>query len=232
MPGFSIELSFHADAGNNARAAHAIAQAVAVARAIPGLVALDCYRPSAGESHDPYVDDGPGPSGLLMLHFDDEKALRAACRTHLGAIETARGVTTTCAVFERRFYDRGGEIAAQPIADSFSYVVRYHRPAEDEAAFVAHYLATHATGLAALPAISHVICYIPLPQPSPPGQLAAANYLIGNEVIFPSRDLFNAAMQSPVRHDLRRHYNAFPKFSGINTHHPMLRERVHIRAAP
>jgi hypothetical protein len=50
--------------------------------------------------------------------------------------------------------------------------------------------------------------------------------MIGNEVAFDSVEDFNAAMQSPVRQELRRHFHEFPPFTGRNTHFPMWRTRV------
>ena len=53
-----------------------------------------------------------------------------------------------------------------------------------------------------------------------------ADYIIGNEVVFDHVAAFNAAMQSPVRQELRRHFREFPPFSGLNTHFPMNRRRL------
>ena len=39
-------------------------------------------------------------------------------------------------------------------------------------------------------------------------------------------EAFNAAMQSPVRQELRRHFGEFPPFTGRNTHYPMDRTRL------
>ena len=50
--------------------------------------------------------------------------------------------------------------------------------------------------------------------------------MIGNEVVFDDVAAFNAAMQSPVRQELRRHFHEFPPFSGRNTHFPMNRTRL------
>ena len=50
--------------------------------------------------------------------------------------------------------------------------------------------------------------------------------MLGNEVMFDDGAAFNRAMASPVRHELRAHYRAFPPFSGANTHYPMLRRRI------
>ena len=103
-------------------------------------------------------------------------------------------------------------------------MVRYHKPAEDEAAFIRNYVATHPPTLATLPGIRSVMCYFPLPLAAQ--GLAAADYIIGNEVAFDSVAAFNAAMQSPVRQELRRHFHEFPPFSGTNTHFPMNRTRL------
>ena len=50
--------------------------------------------------------------------------------------------------------------------------------------------------------------------------------MLGNEVVFDSVPDFNAAMQSPVRHEMRDHFHTFPKFSGAVTHYAMMRERL------
>jgi hypothetical protein len=92
-------------------------------------------------------------------------------------------------------------------------VVRYHRPAQDEAAFIANYIATHPATLARLPGIRNIMCYFPLDRPNPAG-LAHAGYMLGNEVVFDDVAAFNRAMASPVRQELRAHFHAFPPFSG------------------
>jgi hypothetical protein len=56
--------------------------------------------------------------------------------------------------------------------------------------------------------------------------MPAADYMLGNEVAFDNVEAFNAAMQSPVRQELRRHFHAFPHFTGRNTHFPMNRTRL------
>ena len=103
-------------------------------------------------------------------------------------------------------------------------MVRYHKPAEDEAAFIRNYVDTHPPTLGKLPGIRAVMCYFPQAIAAPGVQ--PADYMIGNEVAFDSVAAFNAAMQSPVRQELRRHFHEFPPFSGLNTHFPMNRTRL------
>jgi uncharacterized protein (TIGR02118 family) len=201
--------------------------------ALPELLAVDAYIMVAGGTHDPFVDDGPGPLLLAMLQFKTvEKMSRAIAVTAFArSLEgLPQGVAITGTPFERRLYPVAGEAAPGPLSAPFSYVVRYHPPADDEAEFVSHYLADHPPLLAKLPEIRSVLCYLPLAAPATP-PLPTANYMIGNEVAFDTPEAFNAAMASPVRHELRAHFRNFPKFTGRNTHYPMMRRQLPGRAS-
>ncbi len=174
------------------------------------------------------MNDETGPYLLCMLSFPDESALRTA----IGGTSFRRGLaglpsqaSTTADAMLRKFYSVEGEAGEQALVGPFSYVVRYHRPAEDERAFVENYVASHPALLAKLPRIRSVLCYFPIAWSDPHG-FASAQYMLGNEVVFDSIDDFNAAMASPIRHELRAHYRELPAFSGRNTHYPMLRARL------
>jgi uncharacterized protein (TIGR02118 family) len=192
-------------------------------RALPGLVSLDLYRPITGGAHDPFNNDGPGPLFIAMPAFASREALASAVRS-MTFSNAPPGLTVTGSAFERAFYPVAGEAKPAALTAPFSYVVRYHKPAEDEAAFIANYVATHPPTLGTLPGIRSVMCYFPLPIAA--DGVPQIDYIIGNEVAFDSVEAFNAAMQSPVRQELRRHFHEFPKFSGLNTHFPMNRTRV------
>lgn len=192
---------------------------------VPGLTTLDIYEMTADGANDPFNDDKTGPLRVIMPEFDSLDALRSA----RGAIERSlsqlpAGITLTATAMERVFYPVGEQARPEPLRAPFSYMVRYHRPAEDEAAFVANYVATHPQTLGKLPRIRSVICYFPVALP--PGPYAAADYMVGNEVVFDTVADFNAAMQSPVRQELRAHFRDFPPFTGLNTHVPMIRTRL------
>jgi hypothetical protein len=202
--------------------------ATAAWRKLPGLVSHDLYVGVTDGAKDPLVDDGPGPLLIAMLAFADADALGKAIVSAKFEQSLARlpdGMRAAGEAMECRHYPVADADAPAQLRAPFSYVVRYHRPAEDEAAFIANYVATHPPTLARLPAIRNVMCYFPLNRPNPPG-LAKSNYMLGNEVVFDDVAAFNRAMASPVRHELRAHYRAFPPFSGANTHYPMLRRRV------
>ena len=135
-------------------------------KALPSLITLDIYRPITGDAHDPFNNDGPGPLFIAMLAFPSREALTAAVRNaefalSLGAVP--EGLSLTGSGLERHFYPVAGKTTPDPLTAPFSYVVRYHKPAEDEAAFIRNYVDTHPPTLAKLPAIRAVMCYFPLP---------------------------------------------------------------------
>src|ERR1043166_3648872 len=110
--------------------------------ALPGLSAIDAYVMATSATHDPFVDDGAGPLLLVMLHFNTAKQMSHATAAVARGLEgLPQGVAITGTPFERRLYPIGGEAMPGPLTAPFSYVVRYHRPADDEAEFVSHYLA-------------------------------------------------------------------------------------------
>lgn len=203
------------------------ATALAAWTSLARLSALDIYEPAAERGHDPYNHAAQSPLLIAILAFDTAQALRdatgsAAFLAPLQALPA--GLQATSDAFERRLYPVDGTDAPAPLTAPVSYVVRYDKPAEDEAAFIDNYIASHPPTQAKLPRIRAILCYLPRPD------LAAAwkrrDYLIGNEVAFDSVEDFNAAMRSPVREELRAHFREFPPFSGVNSHHLMRRRRV------
>jgi hypothetical protein len=48
------------------------------------------------------------------------------------------------------------------------------------------------------------------------------NQMQRNKVVFDSQAALTAALNSPVRHEMRADFKEFPPFSGGNTHFPML----------
>lgn len=198
---------------------------------LPGLTAVDLYQPVRGGTHDPFNDDGPGPLLTAMLQFPSREKLEAGL-AQPSLIESLAGrpVAATGTRFERRFFPIAGAADPGPLRAPFSYVVRYHRPAEDEALFVSNYLADHPPILGKLPGIRSVLCYLPV-DAGAANPLPAADYMLGNEVAFDSPEAFNAAMASTVRLELRAHFKSFPPFAGRNTHYPMTRRQIAGRSA-
>jgi hypothetical protein len=197
-------------------------------RELPELESLDLYTPAAASGPDPFVDDGGAPACLALLVFPSLPALDRAARhaTFSGVLAELGDAILNCTAMGRSEHVVAGADAPAPMDAPFSYVVRYHRPAEDEALFVRHYLETHPPLLGRLPHIRNVLCYVPLSWQHPAG-IPAAEYMLGNEVVFDHSDHFSTAMASPVRHELRAHFRQFPPSSGRNTHHPMHRRRLY-----
>jgi uncharacterized protein (TIGR02118 family) len=196
--------------------------------ALPDVSAVDLYDIVENGANDPFLKPDLDPLALAMLHFPTVDALAAAVTDPPFGESLAccpQGITASGTSLERRFYPVAGEAEPSPLHATFSYVVRYHQPAEDAAHFVAHYLADHPPVLARLPEIRSILCYLPV-RGATPEVLPPADYIVGNEVAFDSLDHFNAAMASPVRKELRAHFHKFPPFSGRNTHFPMLRTRI------
>ena len=148
---------------------------------LPELETLDLYMPAAASGADPYVDDGPAPACLALQGFPSFEALDRAA--HHARFKTGLRVlgtdVLTCTAMQRSEHAVAGTERPAPLTASFSYVVRYHRPVEDEAVFVRHYLDTHPSLLARLPWIRNVLCYVPLAWRHPAG-ISVADYMLGN----------------------------------------------------
>lgn len=199
-------------------------------KALPGLQSLDLYVP-AEPIGDPYLDDGAGPMATVMSGFAslaEAEAASASDGYRMAAVDRTGcpvAAEVSQEIMEMVFYPVEGEDAPSPLSAPISYVVRYHRPAEDEAAFVSHYVAQHPPLLGEFPGIRNVMCYLPVGWTDQCG-LPAADYMLGNEVVFDTLEALSASIKSDVRHKLRDDFNTFPPFTGRNTHYPMRRTRL------
>jgi uncharacterized protein (TIGR02118 family) len=205
-------------------------------RRAAGVESIDLYVPDK-PAQDPYLDDGPPPLATLQVGFHTLEDLEALVSGPAFARTVARptpdlpaGVSAVHEAMDWKSYPVAGQAQPAPLTAPLSYVVRYHRPADDEAAFVKFYVDNHPALLGKLPGIRNVMCYLPLAwkDGSP---LVHADYMLGNEVVFDSVAALEAALKSPVRHELREDYRRFPKFTGRNTHFAMQRTRLHARNA-
>src|SRR5947209_5515163 len=112
---------------------------------LPDLIFLDLYTPAVASAADPYGDDGVAPASHALLAFPSRDALDRAAqdeRFKSGLMAPGSGILS-CTAMERSEQAVADADAPAPLTAPFSYVVRYHRPAEDEALFVQHYIATH-----------------------------------------------------------------------------------------
>ena len=172
---------------------------------LPGAV---LYTPD--RARDPYLDDRAAPPGLAQMYFDTLEALEdAAAGLKAGTAE---------AMQVHRFD------VPQPWTRApqrwCTYLVAYEGPADDEAAWLSHYLAHHPPLMARLPGIRELEIYTPLGWRCPP-QLRRVRHLQRNKVAFDSREALEAALASPMRREMRADFARFPPYSGRVTHFAM-----------
>jgi hypothetical protein len=190
--------------------------------AIPGLGRALVHRPAS--THDPYLHDGAPPDLALQLYFADIAALESACAGPLAALVPllADAQVTQQAMLVRAFLLPN---PASPPPEHCTYLVAYDGPADDLSAWLGYYIAHHPPIMACFPAIRAIELYTrldvanPLPFPH-------ATCMQRNKVVFDSPAALTAALNSPVRHEMRADYAQLPKFSGAVTHFPMLTREV------
>ena len=167
-----------------------------------------------GEVRDPFLDDGRAPSRVAQLYFDSLAALEMAARE-------VHGATAAEAMTVHRF----------PVPEPWAhmrerfctYLVAYEGPADDESAWLAHYLEHHPPLMARLPGIRELEIYTPLEWRCPP-PLERVRHLQRNKVAFDSAVALTAALDSPVRREMRADFAQFPPYRGRVTHYAMSTE--------
>ena len=101
-----------------------------------------------------------------------------------------------------------------------TYLVAYDGPADDPNAWHEHYIAHHPPIMAKLPGIRELEIYTGVECVDfLPG--ACVRHLQRNKVAFDSPQALTAALESPLRAEMRADYKRFPRFSGNVTHFPM-----------
>jgi hypothetical protein len=198
-----------------------------VLKTVPGLARSLILTPSS--TSDPYLDDGPPPQLGLQLYFEDIAALEAAAAAEgplqriatPNALPTLRGMhATQQAMLVRRFPVPEPTFRTAPGEVPCTYLVAYEGKAEDLNAWLAHYMADHPPIMARFPGIRQIEVYTcidwcgDLPWPR-------VQHMQRNKVVFDSAAALAAALNSPVRHEMRAAFDRFPPFTGPITHFPM-----------
>lgn len=174
-----------------------------------GMRKAHVYTPE--RAADPYLDDGVPPPLVLQLYFDDLMPLESACHGPLARLE---GGFAAQAMAVRRFP------VSEPADPKCTYLVAYDGPAEDEHAWLAHYLANHPPLMARLPGIRELEVYTRVDWIAPLSW-RRATCMQRNKVAFDSAAALSAALRSPIRHEMRADFKSLPPFSGAVTHFPM-----------
>jgi len=192
----------------------------------PGLADARIFTPSA--TSDPYLNDGAPPALGLQLNFSDifdaESALGR--NGHLQALPDVLPGLAGAEVAQQAMLSR-----AFPVPDArfrtpsgephCTYLVAYEGEAEDRNVWLSYYIAHHPPIMARFPNIREIEIstridwcgFLPYPR---------VDYLQRNKVVFDSPAALMAALNSPVRHEMRADFKNFPPFNGGNTHFPML----------
>jgi len=197
----------------------------------PGLANGLIYTPST--TSDPYLNDGPPPVLGLQLNFSEIADLEAALAKdgHLQALpELLAGAEgAQQAMLTRRFPVPDARFRTPPGDPHCTYLVAYEGEAEDKNVWLSYYIAHHPPIMARFPGIRQIEIatridwcgFLPFPR---------VDYLQRNKVVFDSPEALTAALNSPVRHEMRADFKNFPPFSGGNTHFPMLTRVVRATA--
>ena len=191
----------------------------------PDLRRANIYTPE--NAQDIYNRDGPPPQLGLQLYFDELSHLEAAIAAdgHLQALArdwpSLRGATATQqAMALRPFPVDDPRVQASAGGMPCSYVVHYDGQAEDLNAWFTHYVTHHPQIMRRFPGIREieVLSRIDWCDAMP---WQRVHHIQRNRVMFDSPEALTAALQSPVRHELRADYYQFPKYDGGNAHYPM-----------
>ncbi|MDN7178331.1 EthD family reductase [Caballeronia sp. SEWSISQ10-4 2] len=197
-----------------------------IAATFPGIKRVVVHMPVEGGANDPYLHAEAPPRCTLQLYFDSidalENVLREGGKAH--ALLNLPGLKecdlTQQVMAVRRFpVPDPGSLPADDTR--CSYMVSYEGPAEDLNAWLGHYIDSHPPIMARFPGIREIEIYTRMDYR---GALpvARSNAMQRNKVVFDSPDALNAALASPVRHEMRADFKNFPPFSGASPHFPAI----------
>jgi uncharacterized protein (TIGR02118 family) len=224
---FSFFITFHARRGDARASAADIAWAVDVARATPGLAKGMVYTPESAP--DPFVDYPPPPQLAFQLQFEEIGALEAAAGPagHLqalarpGALASVDKSEVRQQAMLTRAFQVPDPVFRTPAGEwPCSDIIHYPGTADDLNAWLRYYVENHAPLMVRLPGIRAVEIYTridwisSLPWPR-------LDYMQRNKVVFDSAAAAAAAMQSPLRAEMRQDFLNFPTFTDGNRHNPM-----------
>lgn len=235
---FTLFLSFDArDAA--ARTSEAdLARAIELVRSIPHLRRGLVFTPD--EAPDPIADYPPPPQLAFQLYFDAIAPLEAAAGRR-GALQALAAPEALPSADTSGASQQAMLARAHPVPDPAfrtqagrlpcSDIIHYPGKAEDMNAWLAFYFESHVPLMKRLPGIRELELYTridwvsALPWPK-------AEHMQRNKVVFDDAGAAAAALQSPIRAEMRADFLAFPPFAGGNRHNPMATREIVRRRAP
>ena len=196
-------------------------------RASPGsvpaatpAVSRTLMHPPAG-THDPNLDDGRPAALVRELYFDDVAGLHCA-QGHLQILAAPDGLPSLCDAAATQLM----RVRAFPVPEPrqspamCTYLVAYEGTADDLDAWVTHYTTHHTARMAHFPRIREIEVGTQLDWRHALSW-AHVNRMLRNKVVFDDPSGLRAALNSPVRHDMRANDATCRKFTGPATHYPM-----------
>lgn len=170
------------------------------------------YQPD--RVRDPFLDDGAPPAHVAQLYFDSLATLEAA-------VARVRAPGDAEAMRVHRFAVPEPWQRVPP--HYCTYLVAYEGPAENESAWLAYYLEHHPPLMSRLPRIRELEIYTPIEWRCP-APLKRVRHLQRNKVAFDDAAALAAALDSPVRREMRADFAGFPSYRGRVTHFAMTTE--------
>jgi hypothetical protein len=195
-----------------------------------GLTEALLFTPAT--THDPYLNDGPPPVLALQIYFDRIEALEAALDGPLLTLadpvrlpSLAGATFSQQAMLARPFAVPDPLFRTAPGAFPCTYLVAYEGTAENLPQWLSRYLTHHTAVMTRFPGVRRVeVCSridwcgaLPWPR---------VDHMQRNKVVFDDQDGLTAALNSPVRHEMRADFAKFPPFTGPVSHFPMATRTV------
>ncbi len=212
-------------------------RALDIVETTPSLRRGLVFTPEA--TSDPYktVNDGPSPQLALELYFDRIDQLESALARdgHLQKLAAREALpslagadVTQQAMVVRPFPVPDPVLRTEPGGLPCTYLVHYVGQAEDLNVWNDYYLNHHPQVMARFPGIREIeVCtrvdwcgFLPWRR---------VDYIQRNKVVFDDAMALKAALNSPVRDEMRADYKQFPPFTGDNAHFPVATREIHRR---
>lgn len=202
----------------------ALTEVARIVEAAPALAGAVLHTPS--QTSDPYLRDAPGAALVAQLYFDDIDVLETqlAPGGYLQALADPGTLPwlRDMALSQQAMLARRFAVPAPGAVGNVrcTYLVAYDGAPRDYSAWHTHYVTHHVPLMTQLPHIREVEVCTRLAWAS---ALAAArdDAVQRNKVVFDTPDALTQALQSPVRHEMRRDFLASPPFDGASRHEPM-----------
>ena len=214
-----------------------LANVVNIVESTPGLRRGLVFTPET--TRDPYAtpDDGPSPQLALELYFERIEQLEAAVG-HAGHLQPLAMPKTLPSLVEAdvtqqamvaRLFCSGSGLQTATRQLPCTYLVHYLGKAEDLNLWTDYYLKHHPQVMARFPGIREIEfctrfhwCGFLLCR--------RVYYMQRNKVVFDTAAALTAALNSPVREEMRADYKQFPPFTNDNVHYPLATLEIRPRA--